>query len=322
MKIAHWTENIGSGMGRMAGEMAAGERLLGHDSNLYDPFKPVCDDARDAQIHVIHQHLPEEFHAERFRKVYVPHGTPEHVFQSSVEAGLNTGYGASDPFMIAQYWLKAADAVVTFWPRQQAIWQDLCQRPKTVDLIPMGIDLDFWREGTSLGKFAGSPSLFSAENCHYIKWPLDLVVMWPWVVGEIPAARLHLGYLPRDQHRWWFPWMHANGCAFKGYVSGGAFAPPGLRNAFLSTDYYIGLVRYGDFNRICLEARAAGAKVISWAGNDYAHYWIREGDQREQARELIAILKGDLEPRKVPEVPDRMQMAKAMSAIYERIAAA
>jgi len=319
MRIAHWTEPVGSGMSRVAEDMSAGERLLGHESNIFSPFKAVGDDARAADIHVIHQHLPDEFHGEGFRKVYVTHGTPEHVFQSSVEAGLNTGYGASDPFMIAQHWLGSADAVVTFWPRMQAIWQGLCQKPKTVDLVPMGIDVEFWSGGATRGKYAGEPSVFSAENCHYIKWPLDLIIMWPWVVAQVPKARLHLAYIPRDQHRWWFPWMHANGCAFKSYISGGALAWPDLRNALMSTDFYLGFVRYGDFDRMCLEARAAGAKVISWAGNDYAHYWIHEGDQREQARELIAILKGDIEPRPVKDVPDRKTMAEAMLDIYARV---
>jgi hypothetical protein len=319
MIIAHWTESNGSGMSRVADEMAAVERILGHESNVFNPFRAIGDDARRAEIHVIHQHLPDEFHGERFRKVYVMHGTPEHVFQTSVEAGLNTGYGASDPFMIAQYWLKVADAAVTFWPRMQAVWQGLCQKPKTVDLVPMGIDIDFWKDGQSRGKYAGEPSVLSAENCHYIKWPLDLIIMWPWVVAQVPMARLHLAYLPRDQHRWWFPWMNQNGCAFKSYISGGALALPDLRNAFLSTNFYIGLVRYGDFNRVALEARAAGMKVISWAGNEYAHYWIREGDQRDQAKELIAILKGEVEPREVKDVPDRQSMGQSMAAIYERV---
>lgn len=303
----------------MAEEMSDAEVALGHYSSVYNPFVPVEEGARAADVHVIHQHLPDEFHAGRFKKIYVAHGTPEHIFQSSVEYGTNQGYGASDPFMISQYWLKETDAIVTWWPRIQAVWQGLCQKGKTVDLVPMGIDFDFWKPVPSAGKYAGTPSLLTAENCHYIKWPLDLMIMWPWVTQEVPLARLHMLYLPRDQHRWWFPWMHANGTAFKTYIWGLPFAPNDLRNAFCSTDYYIGLVRYGDFDRVQLEARASGAKLISWAGNEYAHYWLHEGDQREQAKELIAILEGKVEPRQALDVPDRKQMAEAMVKIYERI---
>ena len=321
MKIAHWTEKLGSGMSRVAEEMASIETSLGLESAVYNPFLPVEEEARQADIHVVHQHLPDEFHHSGAKKVYVTHGTPEHVFQSSVEAGLNCGYGASDPLMIAQYWLKEADAIATFWPRIQAVWQGLCQKPKTVDLVPMGIDTEFWKPTETRGKYAGDPSLFTAENCHYIKWPLDLMIMWPWVTDKVPMARLHLHYLPRDQHRWWFPWMHQNGMAFKSYISGNSLEWPDLRNAFCSTDYFIGLVRYGDFDRLCLEARASGAKVISWAGNEYAHYWLHEGDQRVQAEELIAILKGEVEPRQAKDVPTKEEMAKAMLSIYERITA-
>jgi hypothetical protein len=305
----------------MAEEMSDAEAALGHVSTVFNPFVPVEDVARLADVHVIHQHVPDEFHGSQFKKVYVAHGTPEHTFQSSVEYGLNKGYGASDPFMIAQYWLKVSDAVATFWPRIQAVWQGLCQKGRTVDIIPMGIDLDFWKPTPTAGKYAGTPSLLTAENCAYIKWPLDLMIMWPWVTAEVPPARLHMLYLPRDQHRWWFPWMHQNGAAFKSYVWGAPFPAPDLRNAFCSTDYYIGLVRYGDFDRVQLEARASGAKLISWAGNDYAHYWLHEGDQRFQARELAAILKGEVEPRDVAPVPGRSEMAKSMIETYEGILA-
>ena len=317
MNIAHWTELNGSGMGRMAEEMAIAEISCGHNSHVYSPFLPVAELAAAADIHVIHQHLPDQFHGGRYKKVYVTHGTPEHVFQSAVEFGLNQGYGASDPLIISQHWLNVADAIVAWWPRARAIWQDLCHKP--VDLVPMGIDLDFWKPVESRGKYAGTPSVLTAENCHYIKWPLDLMIMWPWVAFEVPLARLHMHYLPRDQHRWWFPWMLQNGAAFKTYVSANPLPWPDLRNAFCSTDYYCGLVRYGDFNRVCLEARASGTKVISWAGNEYADFWLHEGDQRGMAKELTAILKGDAMPRDPLPVPSRKEMAKAMIAIYERV---
>ena len=93
-----------------------------------------------------------------------------------------------------------------------------------------------------------------------------------------------------------------------------------LRNALCSTDYFIGLVRYGDANRLSLEANACGAKMITYAGNEYSDYWLHEGDQREIAKELLAILKGDVEPRKKLQASNVMETAAAMKNIYERIA--
>lgn len=319
MKVAHWTLCNGSGMHRMAEDLSFAEKALGVNSVLVQ-----CDDGRqwelgvDADVHVVHTHLPIVGKSGS-KIVYVTHGTPEHVFQSSVEDGLQKGYGAGDPFMLAYHWLKVSDAVVTWWPRAQALWQQLCMKPKTVDLVPMGIDLNFWRPIESRGRWSGAPSIFTAENCHYIKWPLDLVWMWSWVAQAVPGARLHMAYLPRDQHRWWYPLMYASDAAFTSISTGNAFSWEDLRNAFSSIDYYIGLVRYGDFNRICLEAKASGCKVISYAGNPYADYWIPEGDQRTMAAELVKILKGETAPRECQTIQSREKMAEGIIAVYNRI---
>lgn len=130
---------------------------------------------------------------------------------------------------------------------------------------------------------------------------------------------MHACYVARDQHRWVAPLVNRNGAAFGMHWSPITWAHEDLRNVFKSIDFFIGLVRYGDFNRLCLEANAAGATTISYAGNPYSDYWVSEGDQREIAKQLIAILKNDVEPRVKDPVPDFMDTAKAMQAIYARI---
>lgn len=320
MKVAHWTLCNGSGMHRMAEDISIAERAYGVDSVLVQ-----CDDKTkwevgyDADIHVNHTHLPDFPMKPGAKTVWIGHGTVEHCFQSAVEEGLNKGYGAGDTWMLVMHWLKRSDALVTFWPRQRDIWQTMVDKGRVVEYVPMGVDTSFWTPTPSLGKYAGTPSVFTAENCHYIKWPLDLVIMWPWITKEIEEARLHMVYLPRDQHRWWYPLMFANGTAFKSYTFGGAFDKVGLRNAFCSTDFYCGLVRYGDVNRVCLEAKASGSKVISFRGNEYSDYWITEGDQRIQAAEMVAILKGDVPPRPALPVPTVKETAARMLEIYARI---
>ena len=113
--------------------------------------------------------------------------------------------------------------------------------------------------------------------------------------------------------------MYATDAAWKSISSGDVFSPNDLRNAFNSVDFYIGLVRYGDFNRVGMEAKACGCKVISYRGNPYADYWITEGDQRGMASELSEILSGNVPPRQTIQVPSRVQMAQGMKDIYERI---
>lgn len=324
MKVAHYTMFNKSGMNRVAESMVEAEKKLGIDSNLCNiEENPRFDELLDCDVHVSHTHFPDVMRKKLTRPlklVWVGHGTPEHVFQTSVESGTTGGYGHGDGWMLVQNWLRTADACVTFWPRHQAIWKSMCDKHTIVDCVPLGIDKDFWQKGVSRGRFSGTPSVFTSENAHYIKWPLDLFILWPWVYPLVKGNPvLHAAYLPRDVHRWFFPLVNRNGCSYASHISPIVFAHEELRNVFRSIDFFIGLVRYGDFNRLCLEANATGATTISYAGNPYSDYWLPEGDQRVMADELVKILNHEVEPRKKDPVPSIEETAKAMIAIYERI---
>jgi len=312
-------------MARVAESFVTAERALGHDSIFCDPQNPeTFESALDADIQVSHTHFPDALRNQvkkPLKLVWVCHGTPEHIFQSSVEDGSRKTYGHADGWMLTMNWLRTADAIVTFWPRHQAIWQSMCDKGRTVHCVPLGVDKEFWKPIPTRGKFSGSPSVFTAENAHYIKWPLDLFIAWPWVYPHVNGeARLHCPYLPNDQHRWFFPLVNRNGCSYAAHISPLAFDHETLRNAFVSTDYFIGLVQKGDFNRLSLEAAATGAKTISYAGNTYADYWIPEGDQRVLAEHLVQILNGNVEPRKDKTiVPDIKETALSMIKLYESL---
>ena len=323
IKVAHWVMHNTSGMFRVAEQLVKAECLLGMESYLCDFAKDSeINQVADADVHVCHTHIPDIVRiraTKPLRTVWIAHGTPEHVFTGSVIKGLEGKYNPSDSWQLAQYWMQHADALVTFWPRHQKIWKSLCDKNTVVDCFPMGLDKEMWHPVASLGKYMGTPSLFTAENCDYSKWPLDLFLAWPWVWEHMPSAHLHAVALPQDQHRWWYPLLNRNGAGFKTVSSGMLFAPENLRNAFVSTDYFIGLVRYGDANKLSLEANACGAKTISYAGNEYSDFWVPEGDQRELAKGLAAILKGEVEPRKKRVVEDVADTARAMQKVYERI---
>jgi len=131
----------------------------------------------------------------------------------------------------------------------------------------------------------------------------------------------YFGDSPPDQHQVWFPLMNRIGTTFKAYASNKVFDKPNLRNAFKSVDYVTSFVRYGDFNKITLEAKASGAKIISFKGNPYADFWIDEGDQRLQAEQMVNIFTGNCLPRETKPVPDISETARHMVEIYERILA-
>jgi hypothetical protein len=321
MKVVHWSVKNGSGMHRMAEEIAEAEKASGLDSVcLNGDDRAEVPMGVDADIHVVHTHLPDDVDDRKIRKVFVAHGTPETIFAGSINEAARGLHGAADGWMVTTNFLRTSDAVVTFWPRHQAIWKSMVDKRSVIDCIPMGINLSKWQTGTSRGKWNGTPSLLTAENCHEIKWPLDLILALPWVMEEIRGLRLHLLYLPSDQARWWGALTMNNRTAYRSYISSVALDHAELANAFKSVDYYIGLVRYGDHNRICLEAKATGLPVISFRGNEYADFWLDEGDQRTMAAQLTMILRGDVPKRETPDVPDISKTAAAMMKIYERIA--
>lgn len=301
------------------------ERKIGLDShlvNMHETSSEALDQIAQCDVLVPHTHLPVEIRRRRtkpLRMVFIGHGTPEYVFNSSIEAGRH-GYGHGDGFMLWQYWMQHCDAIATFWPRHQAIMRSMCDKNTKVHLIPLGLDLEFWQGGTSKGKFSGRPSMLTCENSHFMKWAYDIFIAWPWVYEQVLDACLHVSYLPTDQHRWYFPLINRNGASYGAHVSPSVFGHEELRNVLKSVDFYCNPVRYGDHNRMGLEASAAGAKLISYKGNPYADFWLTEGDQRTIAAELVAIFKGEVEARadKLP-VADAVDMAQAMKVIYEDV---
>lgn len=324
MQIAHWSSFNGSGMHSVAKTLVAAECKLGLDShliNVQEVPSAEWDRYGDFDVHVTHTHFPNEMKrrlARPLKMVFVAHGVPEYVFFSSLEEG-KKGYGHGDGWMLYQYWMQHADASVTFWPRHQAIMQSLCDKSNRVRLVPLGLDHKFWTSGRSRGKFTGNPSVMAAENPHAIKAPYDLFIAWPWVIEKVPDACLHNSYMAQDQQRWYFPLVNRNGSSYGAHISSMLWPHEELRHVLNSIDFYCNLVRYGDHNRIGMEAALSGAKVISYKGNPYSHYWIDEGDQRVMAEQLVSVLRGEAEPR-VPElVPSDVEMAEAMKTIYEQV---
>jgi hypothetical protein len=322
MKVAHWVKFNVSGMNNVANMMCEGEKKLGLDSFLVNTDdKDKWIKPEDSDVDVVHTHLSSESIFSDKKVVFVAHGTPEVMFQSTYEQAVIYGaYGHADAWMLCQFWLKRADAIVTFWPRHAELWKSIVDRRTSINLVPLGIDKDFWKPVESQGKFMGTPSVFSAENSYAIKWPYDLFIAWPWVMKhpKLHDAKVHAIYLPKDQHRFFFPLVNANGASFGGFITAITFNKQEMRNAFCSSDFYCNLVRYGDFNSLTLEARSCGSKVISYKGNPYANYWIDEGDQRVMALQLIDILTGVTPERKdIAEVQPMEATAACMKKIYE-----
>jgi hypothetical protein len=299
--------------------MAKADADIGLESVICDQNNPsTWEQGMDADVHVVHSHLPDKITFKKGTKmVIIQHGSPEHVFEISVQQGAAGVYAAGDSFALSAFMLKKADAVVTFWPRHAAIFETMTDKP--VFCIPMGIKNDFWTK-QEIAPLSGSPALFTAENMHNCKWPIDMFYLWPHLIEALPDARLHVVNIPLNQQNWWWPLSYMNGCRYTMFMTGMRFDAATLRNYLSAAPYYYSPVRYGDHNRMSLEAAACGSKVISFEGNEYAHYWVREGDGRRQTEDLIAILSGKVPERQALPVPDISDTATAMLRVYKEIA--
>lgn len=330
MRTVHWSLLNTSGMHAVAASMARAELTLGVESKCLDPFDATQTDwewALDADVHISHTHIPDQFKGKSFRRqctkpyrwVFPVHGTPELVFEMSVKDAETNGYNTGTSYAQHQIGMQTADAIFAFVPRHRDLYDLATDKHTIVDLIPMGIDVPFWQGGTNLGKYAGNPSFFTCENQYPFKWGVELLRTWPWVRAELDDAYLHVTHVPTHVLQILNVMTARYGSLYGAIVGSWSYDHLNLRNIFKQIDYYVSPVRYGDFNRLSLEAGVAGARVISYPGNEYADYWMTEGDQRRTAKDLIAIGRGDVAPREKTPIPTERQMAEAAINVYERI---
>lgn len=320
MKSLHWCSPNNSGMHHVAASMVRAELALGVEARMLDPHdstKTGWELAAEADIHINHTHLPDEFRHKPF--VFPHHGTPELIFELSVRESegnpYNAGTGQAQHFRLMQ----DADAIVCFVPRHRDIFDLMTDKHTIVDLVPMGMDTAFWSAGVSPGRYAGKPSFLSCENAYPFKWAVDFLRVWKWVRDELADATLHVTNLPTNTLEQ-VKIMTARTGAVYGTVAGSwSYDANNLRNIFKQVDFYLSCVRFGDFNRMSMEAGASGLPVISYPGNPYADYWITEGDIRSAVKDLIAIGKGDVQPRAKAPIPSEQDMGQAMVHIYERV---
>lgn len=321
MKVAHWSLMNGSGLCNVAKELVEAERALGLDSVVIDSL--VFDEwgkGMDADVHVCHSAVPDQMRASG-KVVWIGHGTPEHCFAISTADGAtsNTTHSGQDSWHMSLYYCMEADAVVTFWPRHAKIWQNFRKRD-AVKVVPLGVNKSFWQKVPSKNAIVGTPACFFAENSHQIKWALDLLLHWRRVVEQVSTAKLTLAMLPMNQMRWWSSLIAAAGLPPYAYIATGSFDHNAIR--LIASDpnvFHLSLVRYGDFNKLCLETAASGGRVISYHGNPYASFWLTENDNDAMVKELVDIFNGVTQPREAMEVPDISVTAMAMKEIYESL---
>jgi len=318
MKITHWALKNGSGLAQVAEDLSVCEKQAGIESIVCDALNP--NDVKmgmNADLHVAHAHIPSEI-AVRHTKpwITVAHGAPEYVMETmATEDGLNQ---KGNSFAAGWMMMQQADAVVSFWDRHIKMYLNWTDKP--IYKINMGVPLGFWQKESVATKQPGTPAFLTCENSVRSKWILDLLLLFPWLLEDFPDAALNCYYVPMMQHKMFYPILYATKAVRGVYISSQKLNKQLLLQTLRGSDYYLNLCRYGDFNQMGMQAKAAGCKVISYRGNPYADYWITEGDQRDMAIQLLAIMKGWTQPRNnVEPIPDTKDMVNGMLRVYQEV---
>lgn len=328
MKIRHWVVQDSSGMSHLALAVAEGERRLGHDVDLVDATsQSSCRDPRhvDADVHCVHSQCGladlayiRDLMGRAPRVVFYSHGIPEDTLTLSVnDVLLKERPGVEDIWGLTRYWLARADAFVVFNARQQALFQSM---GRVVDCVPFGVDTEFWADGPrQVPRLKGAPAVWTGENQSRTKWALDAILAWPFVVAQVPEAHLHAHYIPFELHRWFVDIANTNGASYSATITPKYWNHPSLRELWRGCDFLWATTRYGDPTCLSQQAEASGLKVISYAGNPYASYWVPEGDQRVLAEHVVAIVRGEVAPRDKTPIPTLDAMARETVKVYERV---
>ena len=172
---------------------------MGVDAKCVDPFDfekdaEAAEWALDADIHVGAYTHPRPISTARksfkqsltkpWRVVFPVHGTPELIFEQTVESAKGNGYGTGRSYAGHQIGMQDADAIVTFWPRHRDLYDLATDKHTFVDCLPMAVDAAFWQAGVSAGKYAGDPSFFSCENQYAFKWAYEILRVWRLILLE------------------------------------------------------------------------------------------------------------------------------------------
>ena len=222
-KIVNWStlSEYGSGMHEMARELSDAENLVpGVESGVcctmnrepmvlhQGKFVKATDHpelvqgaryitkswdwAKDADVNVIHSHIPIDFPKMKNR-VLVAHGTPEHCLHNELNS-------RNTPLSTTIDSIMECELTVTLIKRHLQYWREYA--PAKVYFAPGGVDLSRYLPVPTPGMdkdpypFTGRPAVMYAEQWRDIKLPFTLFHAAKFAWRRLPALRLEVMNLP------------------------------------------------------------------------------------------------------------------------------
>lgn len=300
MFIVHWC-NWGprvSGMYESVKNQCKYERREGYRSELAISYEEVPKEIRNdkgfvpiswaeaekADIWVLHYSFPDKLKPLSKEKVTVGvlHGPTEHMLLKDFAKGSFDGMNLH----INLLW--SLDATVCLNTHEYDVMKLYDEKGERCRFIPNSIDLEELADITPW-EYDGRPAILSCDTVRIEKIPTHIIWSMPYIVKELPSARLNLLGLPLENIQMWRNVMvrsHErkleNLCENMGISNNSLSAFQAGADIGFNNNYS------GIASRVTMEMQAYGTPVISYNG-EYTPYHAKPFDLHSIAEQVIRV---------------------------------
>jgi len=286
MYVVHWTSWAPrkSGMFESVKDQIKYERKEGIQSDLAEPngkhregraevddgwlSSISWDQAKKADIHVLHAWIPEEIKKIKKKKtVAVLHGPNEHMLWKEF-----TSNRADEAFNLHLRILWTYDATIVHYQHEWDILK-LYDEHDRLYLVPNSIDLERYQaQGELAWKFQHHPAILSCDTVRIEKLPAQILWAMPKIAERIPGAHLNLFSLPLEGiSTWRNMFCKSKNRAIESLCENIQFEINDLRPFMRGADIGFNNNMNGIQSRAQMEMMAIGVPVIAYNG-DYTKY--------------------------------------------------
>ena len=236
-----------------------------------------------ADVHMIHYTFDKRL-GKLKPKVFMAHGTPEAVLESSLQTT-----DRAQALLSGAEWTNKFEGTIVTSQRGKLFWGAFAEDPSKIHVVNKGIDLEWWQRSGSKRDLRGEPSVLYGEVWRGIKHPALLFYAMDELYKRNDQARLNAWALSMKRRLWESFIEQAGFTKFLGQDN-----IPGIEDYpehfYSRGDVLVSPVIYGDLSRVAQEAMACGCPVVSWDTDPYGEnypYKVAKGfDVRSMADKI------------------------------------
>jgi glycosyltransferase involved in cell wall biosynthesis len=214
-------------------------------------------------IHVVHYSFDKRL-GKLKPKVFMAHGTPEAVLESSLR-----DEDDQRALLSGGEWINRFEGAIVTSQRGKMFWGAFDSTGgKRMHLVNKGIDLEWWQRSGTTQDLPGTPSVLYGEVWRGIKHPGLLFYAMDELYKRNNLARLNAWSLTVKRNLW------------EGFIGQAGFWKfidqdriPGVvdypEHYYSRGDVLVSPVTAGDLSRVAQEAMACGCPVVSWDTDPY-----------------------------------------------------